>query len=170
MEGEQKKERLQNRNLKPLGSGMLTPEEELAIRKKGKAAADVARKRNADIRAAVRAVANMNARGRTKSVDIEKMTSIEQLEECGAPMISQLVYSQFVCAANGDKESRDWICRMLGIDPVEEVQAGVTVTADPEAVDLAGGVRIHLIRGDKAADQAKAESETATPDGGEVDG
>ena len=49
MEGEEKKERPQNRNLNPLGSGKLTPEEELEIRRKGKKAADKARKRKSGI-------------------------------------------------------------------------------------------------------------------------
>lgn len=111
-------ERPQNKNLKPLGSGAMTPEEEREIRRKGAIATNKARARNADIRAAVRAVANLNLNGRARSVDIEKMKSVEELKESGAPMISQLVFSQFQCAANGDKESRDWICRMLGISAV----------------------------------------------------
>lgn len=161
MEGE-KKERPQNRNLKPLGSGMLTPEEELEIRRKGARITHEKRRRNADIRAAVRAIANLNLNGKAKSKDIEKLTGVEELKEDGAPLISQLVYTQFLLAANGDKESRDWICKMLGVDKLaEEVSAGLTVTADADAVENAGGVRIHLIRGDKPKED-ESEEDAAT--------
>lgn len=139
MEGEKKKERPQNKNLKPLGSGSLTPEEELEIRRKGKKASDKARSRNADMRAAVRAVLNLNSKGRARSMDVLKMVSTEQIAEEGAPLIVQIVYTQVLMALNGDKESRDWICRMLGVsDPLEDVMKGLTVTADPDAVQDAG--------------------------------
>ncbi len=134
MEGE-KKERPQNRNLKPLGSGMLTPEEEYEIRRKSAEATNKKRKRNADIRAAVRAIANLNINGKAKSKDVEKLVSVEDLGESGAPLISQLVYTQFQCALNGDKEARDWICKMLGVDDtVAEAVKGVVqglAAADP---------------------------------------
>lgn len=159
MEGE-KKERPQNKNLKPLGSGMRTPEEEREIRRKGKEASDRTRKRNADIRAAVKAIANLNANGRKKSIDVEKLASVEQLGEDGAPLIAQMVFAQFICAKNGDKESRDWICKMLGIKP-DDVSHGLTVTADADALEAAGGVRVHLIRGDKAQ-EAPSEEDKAT--------
>lgn len=151
MEG--KMDRPQNRNLKPLGSGLLTPEEELAIRRKGKEAADRSRKRNADIRNAVRAIANLNAKGSGKSKEVEKLTSVKQLSEDGAPMIAQMVYAQFILAGNGDKEARDWICRMLGIE--DTVPSGET-SADDAPAD---GVRIHLIRGEKPAGDESGEDE-----------
>jgi len=154
------KERPQNRNLKPLGSGVLTPEEELAIRQKGKKASDKARRRNADIRAAVQAIANLNMNGTKKSANVEKLISVEQLDEDGAPLISRVVYSQFLCAINGDKESRNWICKMLGVDPDgDETPSGVTVTADADAVEAAGGVRVHLIRGEKPSAEVSEEDE-----------
>jgi hypothetical protein len=158
-----KKERPQTRNLKPLGSGVLTPEEELEIRRKGKKAADRARKRNADIRAAVKAVSNMNSKGRGKSLDVLKMTDTAQLNEDGAPLIAQLVHAQFVCALNGDKEARDWICRMLGMDEeqIRKTIEGLTVTADADALEHSGGVRIHLIRGDKPKED-ESEEDAAT--------
>ena len=159
MEGE-KKERPQNRNLKPLGSSMLSEEEEFEIRKKGGIASGKKRKKNADIRAAVRAIANLNVNGSKKSVDVEKMVSLDQLDEDGAPMIARMVYAQFLCAVNGDKESRNWICNMLGVRPDEDGgQSGLTVTADADAIEAAGGVRVHLIRGDKPA-----EPEQETPE------
>lgn len=162
MEGEPKKERPQNRNLKPLGSGSLTPEQELEIRRKGKIAADKARSRNADIRAAVRAVLNLNSKGRAKSMDVLKMQSVEQLQEDGAPLVAQLVYTQMQMALNGDKEARDWLCRMAGVeDAVKEASQGLTVTADPEALEQSGGVRIHLIRGDKPRED-EGEEDAAT--------
>lgn len=159
MEGEEvKKERPQNRNLKPLGSGNLTPEEELEIRRKGNKAAREARKRNADIRAAVRAVLNLNSKGRAKSMDVLKMTSVEQLKEGGAPLIAQLVYTQVLLALNGDKEARDWICKMTGIETLlPEMMEGLTVTADADALSNSGGVRIHLIRGDKPREDESGE-------------
>ena len=161
MEGE-KKERPQNRNLKPLGSGSLTPEEELEIRRKGAAKTHIVRKRNADIRAAVRAVANLNLKGKAKSKDIEKLNGVEELEQDGAPLISRVVYSQFQLAMNGDKESRDWICKMLGVNAApEEAVPGLTVTADADAVENVGGVRIHLIRGDKPKED-ESEEDAAT--------
>ena len=162
MEGE-KKERPQNKNLKPLGSGQRTPEEELAIRRKGKIASDAARSRNADIRAAVRAVLNLNSKGRAKSIDVLKMTSVSQLSEDGAPLIAQLVHTQVLCALNGDKEARDWLCKMLGIedtvaDAVKGAIQGLSVTADPASVESGGGgVRIHLIRGDKPREDESQE-------------
>ena len=78
MEGEKKKERPQNKNLKPLGSGILTPEEEYEIRRKSAETTNQKRKRNADIRAAVRAVLNLNSKGRAKSIDVLKMQRTEQ--------------------------------------------------------------------------------------------
>lgn len=159
MEGE-KKERPQNRNLKPLGSSMLSEEEEFEIRKKGGIASGKKRKKNADIRAAVRAIANLNVNGSKKSVDVEKMVSLDQLDEDGAPMIARMVYAQFLCAVNGDKESRNWICNMLGVRPDEDgEQSGLTVTADADAIEAAGGVRVHLIRGDKPAEPVNADDE-----------
>lgn len=161
MEGE-KKERPQNKNLKPLGSGQLTPEEELEIRRKGKRASDKARSRNADIRAAVRAVLNLNSKGRAKSLDVLKMTSTEQLQEDGAPLVAQLVYTQMLCALNGDKEARDWICKMAGAeDAVKEAMEGLTLTADADALEHSGGVRIHLIRGEKPK-KDESEEDAAT--------
>lgn len=152
------KERPQNRNLKPLGSGVLTPEEELAIRRKGKKASDKARRRNADIRAVVQVIANLNANGVKKSADVEKLKSVQQLDEDGAPLISKMVYSQFILAINGDKEARNWICKMLGVDlNADESAPGVTVTADGDAVEAAGGVRVHLIRGEKPPAEASEE-------------
>ena len=162
MDEEKKKERPQNRNLKPLGTGSLTPEEELAIRRKAAAKTNEVRRRNADIRAAVRATLNLNSKGRAKSMDILKMQSVEQLNEDGAPLIAQVVYAQVLCALNGDKEARDWICRMAGVDTLQEaMQAGLTVTADADAVESAGGVRIHLIRGDKPKTD-ESEEDAAT--------
>lgn len=161
MEGE-KKERPQNKNLKPLGSGSLTPEEELEIRRKGKKAADKARARNADIRAAVRAILNLNSKGSTKSKDVLKLTGVDQLQDDGAPMIAQLVYTQVLMALNGDKEARDWICRMAGVeDEVRDTVTGLTVTADADALEQPGGVRIHLIRGEKPHEEL-SEEEMAT--------
>jgi len=156
-----KKERPQNKNLKPLGTGRLSPEEELAIRRKGNAASQKARRRNADIRAAVRSIANLNTRGRAKSIDVEKLISLEQLNEEGAPLISQLVYVQFEKALHGDNEARDWICRMLGVENLLQEAAGLTVTADADALEQPGGVRIHLIRGEKPA-ETPSEEELAT--------
>lgn len=162
MEGEEKKERPQNRNLKPLGSGSLTPEEELEIRRKGNTAANKARSRNADMRAAVRAVLNLNSKGRAKSVDVLKMTGVEQLQEDGAPLIAQVVYTQVLLAQNGDKEARDWLCKMLGVEEaLADAVKGLTVTADPEALEQSGGVRIHLLRGDKPK-EAEGEEDAAT--------
>lgn len=162
MEGEKKKERPQNKNLKPLGSGNLTPEEELEIRRKGSAAAHKARSRNADIRAAVRAVLNLNSKGRAKSMDVLKMQSTAQLQEDGAPLIAQLVYTQMLLALNGDKEARDWLCRMAGVeDAIKEALQGLTVTADAEALEHSGGVRIHLIRGEKPRED-ESEEDAAT--------
>ena len=165
MEGE-KKERPQNKNLKPLGSGLLTPEEEAAIRAKGKPACHAARKKNADIRAAVRAIANLNMNGKAKSKDVEKLNAIEELNESGAPMISHLVYTQFQCALNGDKEARDWICKMLGIEDtvaeaVKGAVQGLTVSGDPMYPEGNGGVRIHLIRGEKPREE-ESEEDAAT--------
>lgn len=154
VEGE-KKDRPQNKNLKPLGSGLLTPEEELAIRRKGKVAADRSRKRNADIRAAVRAIANLNAKGKGKSKEVEKLTSVQQLQEDGAPMISQMVYAQFILASQGDKEARDWICQMLGI----EKETALTSDGANTGETTEDGVRIHLIRGEKPAGNANEEDE-----------
>ena len=162
MDEEKKKERPQNRNLKPLGTGSLTPEEELEIRRKGAEKTHAIRKRNADIRAAVRATLNLNSKGRAKSMDILKMQSVEQLNEDGAPLIAQVVYAQVLCALNGDKEARDWICRMVGVDTIKDaMQAGLTVTADADAVENAGGVRIHLIRGEKPKED-ESEEDAAT--------
>lgn len=163
MEGEEKKKNWpQKEHLKPLGSGQLTPEEEYEIRKKGAMSTNKARRRNADIRAAVRAVANMSSKGKKKSLDIEKMLSIEQFDEDGAPMIAKLVYTQFMMALNGDKEARDWICKMLGIeDIVAEAVKGLTVTADADALEKSGGVAIHLIRGEKPHED-ESEEDMAT--------
>ena len=162
MEGEKKKERPQNRNLKPLGSGSLTPEEELEIRRKGKRASDKARSKNADMRAAVRAVLNLNSKGRAKSIDVLKMTGVEQLQEDGAPLIAQIVYTQVLLAQNGDKEARDWLCKMLGVeDAIEEAVKGLTLTADADALEQSGGVRIHLIRGEKPRED-ESEEDAAT--------
>lgn len=159
----EKKERPQTSNLKPLGSGARTPEEERAIRVKGALAAAKARKRNADIRVAVEAVFNLNANGRGKSLDVEKMKSVEDLESADAPLIAKLAYTQYLLAINGDKEARDWLCRMLGADEPDESddhESGVTITADAHAVDSMGGVRIHLIRGEKprVPDDAEANA------------
>jgi len=158
VEGEKKKERPQNKNLKPLGSGSLTPEEEREIRQKGAISAHKARSRNADIRAAVRAVLNLNSKGRAKSMDVLKMQSTAQLQEDGAPLIAQLVYTQMLLALNGDKEARDWLCRMAGVeDAIKEALQGLTVTADAEALEHSGGVRIHLIRGEKPREDENEE-------------
>lgn len=172
MEGETvKKERPQNKNLKPLGSGLLSPEEELAIRRKGKKACDEARRRNADMRAAVRAIANLNSKGKGKSVDVESLKTVGDLTEKDTPLIAHVVYAQFVKAMNGDIESRDWICRMLGADSIDE--DSVTIPLDGE--NSGAGVRIQLVRGmkppapDVAAPESAADEGTATRDAGASD-
>lgn len=162
---EVKKERPQNRNLKPLGTGSLTPEEELAIRRKGIKAAQEARSRNASIRKAIRAYANLNSNGKGKSIDAEKMVSLEQLAETGAPMIMLLADVQWKKALTGDNEARDWLCRHGLIDEEEIRNAirsaaqaqGLTVTADADALEQPGGVRIHLIRGEKPQTEESPE-------------
>lgn len=162
MEGEQKKERPQNKNLKPLGSGLRTPEEELEIRRKGKKASDKSRKRNADIRAAVKAVANLNAKGKKQSFNVENMKNIEQVNADGVPLIAQMVYAQFVQAINGDKEARDWISRMLGVsfnDSPSTDGAGSQAADGEDTVDSQGGVRIHLIRGERPKEELTIEDE-----------
>lgn len=154
-------ERPQNKNLKPLGSGARSPDEEREIRSKGARAATKAHKRNADIRAAVQAFANLRFSGEGKSLDAEKMKSLDEVENADVPMIMKVINAQFVKAIQGDPEARDWICRMLGVDPTGPVQPapGLTITADGQAVEDAGGVRIHLIRGDKAENTGTAEDE-----------
>ena len=164
MEGEEiKKERPQNKNLKPLGSGQVSAEEEYEIRRKAAAATNAKRRRNADIRAAVRAVLNLNSNGRAKSMDVEKMASVAQLDEAGAPLIAKLVFTQMQLALNGDKEARDWICRMAGVtqETIADAVTGLTVTADADALEQPGGVRIHLIRGEKPREE-ESEEEMAT--------
>lgn len=161
MDGE-KKERPQNKNLKPLGSGNLTPEEELAIRRKGKIAADKARKRNADIRKAVQAYANLRSKGKGKSLDAEHMKTIDEVLSEDAPQIMLLIHTQWLKALNGDNEARDWICKMLGIeDALKDVVQGLTVTADQDALEQPGGVRIHIIRGEKPRED-ESEEDAAT--------
>lgn len=151
------KERPQNKNLKPLGSGQLTPEEELAIRRKGKVGCDKARRRNADIRAAVKAVANLSLKGKVKSIDVQKMLSVEQFDEDGVPLIAKLVYTQFMCALNGDKEARDWICKMLGVQSIMTDSEAEADSSNEEGQDNGSGVRIHLIRGEKPKEEESAE-------------
>ena len=162
MDSEPKKERPQNKNLKPLGSGKLTPEEEYDIRRKSAETTNKKRRRNADIRAAVRAVLNLNSKGRAKSLDVLKLTGVDQLQEDGAPLIAQLVYTQMLMALNGDKEARDWLCRMAGVeDAIKEAMQGLTLTADADALEHSGGVRIHLIRGEKPREE-ESEEDAAT--------
>jgi len=154
-------ERPQNKNLKPLGSGARSPDEERAIRSKGAMETHKARKRNADMRAAVQAFANLRFNGKGKSIDAEKMKSLDELDNPEAPMIMKVVNAQFVKAIQGDPEARDWICKMLGVDPHGPVlpAPGLTITADGQAVEDAGGVRIHLIRGEKSENTDTAEDE-----------
>ena len=163
MEGEEvKKERPQNKNLKPLGRGNLTPEEELEIRRKGKKAADKARKRNANIRAAVQVYANLRTKGKGTSVQMEKMKTLDEVFKEDAPQIMLLVHTQFAKALNGDPEARDWICRMLGVEGIVQGAAqGLMVTADADAISESGGVRIHLIRGSKPQEE-ESEEDMAT--------
>ena len=86
------------------------------------------------------------------------MQSTAQLQEDGAPLIAQLVYTQMLLALNGDKEARDWLCRMAGVeDAIKEALQGLTVTADAEALEHSGGVRIHLIRGEKPREDENEE-------------
>ena len=153
-------ERPQNRNLKPFGSGQLMPEEERRLHSKGAKAANAVRKRNANLRAATRSLFNMSAKGRGRSMDMDRITSIEQLEDgTNVPLIMLFVYAQLKEALAGDKEARDWICKMLEDDPPKQITNGIAVAAD----DGTSSVRIHLIRGETAADPADPET-TATRD------
>ena len=167
MEGEPKpkKERPQNRNLIPLGSGNLTPEEELEIRRKGNRASQKARTRNASIRNAIRQEANMRTRGKGKSLDLGKITSIEDIDGDDTPQIVRLVHSYWVMAINGDREARDWLVKYGALSdreiPDEMQGGGLTVTADADALEQPGGVRIHLIRGEKPHEEL-SEEEMAT--------
>ncbi len=157
-------ERPQDKNLVPLGSGKRTPEEEREIHVKGARAANVTRRRNAEIRSAVRALCNTSVKGKGRSMSLDRITSVEQIQEgTNIPIIMRLVYSQFERALEGDKEARDWICKMLGIDDSPQISAsGMNLEANSET----GSVRIHLIRGEKTVEQM-SEEETATQVEGE---
>ena len=119
-------ERPQNKNLKSLGTGKYTPEEEREIRVKGATAANAAKRRNADIRRAVAAVARLNMNGIGRAVDIESLKSVEDLSEKNAPLLARIIYQQYLMAINGDKESRDWICKYLMNDDEPTSGAGIT--------------------------------------------
>ena len=112
--------------------------------------------------------------GNTQAVDPESLKTLNQAESKSIPIIMDLLMTEYKrYKETGDKESRDFLLRAFGRH--EDLDGIVAGTINPDATDadgvvIDGGVRIHLIRGDKAADEAKAKSESATQDGGEADG
>ena len=103
----------QKKYLKP-PFGQRDPKEEYEARRKGAYAAHAARRRNAEIRNAVNIAATLNIHGTGAAVDIESLKSLDDLNRKKAPLLALLVQTQFEKAIKGDKEARDWICRMLG--------------------------------------------------------
>lgn len=118
-----KKERPQNKYLKP-PFGQRDPQEEYEARRKGAYAAHAARRRNAEIRNIVRIVAVLNANGSGAAVDIDSLKSLDDLDRKKIPLIAKVVQAQFEKAIRGDKEARDWICGMLGANdpPADEAE------------------------------------------------
>ena len=107
----------------------------------------------------------MRTRGKGKSLDLGKITSIEDIDGDDTPQIVRLVHSYWVMAINGDREARDWLVKYGALsdrDIPDEMQGGgLTVTADADALEQPGGVRIHLIRGEKPHEEL-SEEEMAT--------
>lgn len=158
MEGEEvKKERPQNKNLKPLGSGMLTPEEERAIRQKGAIAAQKARHENAELRWRVRKLLTMGSK-KGKIADIESINNLEDALKKNIPLIDKIILTEVQrYFQTGDKESRNWLVDRYG-DVVNALDnAGLTITTEEQGGDSAApGVRIQLIRGMKPPPPAPA--------------
>lgn len=131
------KDRPQNKYLKP-PFGQRDPQEEYAARRKGAYAAHAARRRNAEIRNIVQIVANLNVHGSGSAIEVEKLKSLDDLDSKHIPLIAQVVQTQFSKAIAGDKDARDWICRMLGAYDEPETRTDGKATAP--------GLEISIIR------------------------
>ena len=174
MEEEAKKERPQNRNLRPLGSDKSNPERDAEIHRQGQLGQARARSRNKALTDIVRAVAFLGSqdsktkKGNKKApVDIDTLKTVSDIDEKSVPQIVLVIQAQFIKAQKGDVEARDWICKMLGVDPKDlPVFPHLEGDAQPGGATPGSGdsvARYHLIRGEKPIDE-----ENPADDGGEA--
>lgn len=153
-----KKERPQNKNLIPLTER--SPEEALAIRRMGKKAADKKRRENVEARKLVRQVLAMSLK-KGKCVDPDDVSSLEEIGAKNIPVQTLIVIQELQkYLETGDIEARNWLFRYAFPDEQPSTRIfGGAILDDPQM----GGVRVHLIRGEKP--EAREEPE-ATPGGG----
>lgn len=169
-EEQKKKDRPQNKNLRPITSR--TPEERHAICSKGGTIRAQQRRERMTLNNVAKAFMTLGV-GKSAAIDPETLKTLGQAEAKSIPIIMDLLLTEYQrYKETGDKESRDFLLRAFG--KPEDLDGIVAGTINPDATDadgvvIDGGVRIHLIRGDKAADEAKAKKDAATQNGGEAE-
>lgn len=140
-----KKPRPQNKHLKPLGSGKLTPEEEHAIRSKG-GKASCEKRWHGETFPIGQVLAKMMEKGMkpgtvTGIEEVESIADLDRLNPSGKAYIGLAELKRYL--ATGDKESRDFIWRKVEEyeqqQKVEEIAQrladnGVCVDADKLAL------------------------------------
>lgn len=139
-----KESRPQNKRLKPLGTGRLTPEEEFAIRSKGGKAA--AAKRKAEEFPIGAVLSKLLSKGMkpgpvTVVDEIESIADLEAMNPSGKAYIGLAELKRYL--ATGDKECRDFIWRKVEEheqqERVQEIatrlsESGVCISADKLAL------------------------------------
>jgi hypothetical protein len=155
-----KKERPQNKNLISLTER--SPEEALAIRRMGAKAANKKRRENVEARTLVRQVLAMPMK-KGKCADPEDIHSLEEAKQKNVPVQTRIVMQELQkYFETGDTEARNWLFRYAFPD---EQQDGHPLGgyAQEDVPAEGGGVRVHLLRGEKPKEIEEPE---ATPDGG----
>ena len=117
----------------------------------------------------MRAVAFLGAnpertkKGRLKNaVEIDSLKNAAELDERNVPQIVLVIQAQFIKAQKGDVEARDWICKMLGVNP-KDLPVFPHLEGKPQPGDASSGAgesgatRYHLIRGEKPSDPESPE-------------
>lgn len=142
----EKKPRPQNSRLKPLGSGLLTPEEEFAIRSKGGKAACEKRWHKQETLAMGEVLSNLLSKGMKKGEvtpvdEVESIADLDTLNPSGKSYIWLMELKRYL--ATGDKESRDFVYRAVKEYETEKsiqemverlTESGVQINADKLAL------------------------------------
>lgn len=166
MAKEGKLPRPQDKHLKPINT--LSPEEAKAIHVKGGKARQKQIREQMTINKVVRAFMTMGT-GETPAIDLDKLTNMTSARIESIPIIMDIIMSEYDrYKETGDKESRDFLLRLFSSgrnDLVgtheDEWKDDPNAKQDNSGIDAGGGVRIHLIRGDKPK-ETESEKDAAT--------
>lgn len=129
-----KKERPQNKNLKPLGHGHHTPEEERAIRSRGGKQTAINRREKADFNRVCSLFLKIGMQN-GELTPTEDIASFEDAQTKNISVQTTIVLNEYKrYLATGDKESRDWLVKHGMFDIIDKI-GGVSKSLESNGID-----------------------------------